>query len=234
MGILNAPAVKPDMDRLHAIKKQTNPYVNPNRVPYVPQAASTSAPVTPVTPIANTAPAQQGLDNPYIDWLANSLRQSSGDYLGQQLAGIRSNAVGVGGVGGARQGLAEGQAIGQNAMGLNNTLANLYSGQFNTDRNYGLQNDALDLNVYNSNQNWMRTGQQDQLALMDRLLGWNQQYGIGNATTAQNTPMNYYQQFANTGAQLGGLGGSSTQNMQGNPYLGAIGGWMLGQKMFGS
>lgn len=171
--------------------------------------------------------------NPYTAWMADSIGQRMGQHLQRNLLpGIRSGAASAGGLGGSRQGIAEGIAIGDTMTGYGNALAGLYSGQFNADRNYGLANDALDLNVYNANQNWMRQGQQDQLGLADRMLGWNQNYGVGNATQVQNTPLNYWQQFSNTGAQLGGMGGTQSQQMQGNPYLGALGGAMTAYNLY--
>lgn len=172
--------------------------------------------------------------NPYTEWMADSIGQRMGQHLQRNLLpGIRSGAAAAGGLGGSRQGIAEGIAIGDTMTGYGNALAGLYSGQFNADRNYGLANDAMDLNVYNANQNWMRQGQQDQLGLADRLLGWNQQYGVGNATQVQNTPLNYWQQFSNSAGQMAGLGGSQSQNLQGNPWLGALGGAMTAGNLWG-
>ena len=121
--------------------------------------------------------------------------------------------------------------MGDAATAATNAMGNLAFQGYNADRNFGLANDAMDLNVYNANQNWMNQGAQNQLSALNTILGWNQNYGIGNATNVQNTPLNYWQQFANTGAQLGGLGGTSTQQLQGNPYLGALGGAMTGYQL---
>lgn len=190
----------------------------------------------PMNPYMPQQPQQRpGLDNPYTAWMADSIGQRLGQNLQRNiLPGIRSAASAAGGLGGSRQGIAEGIAIGDTMTGYGNTLANLYSGQFNADRNYGLANDALDLNVYNANQNWMRQGQQDQLGLADRLLGWNQQYGVGTATNVQNTPLNYWNQFGNQASQFAGLGGQQSQQMQGNPYLGALGGAMTAGNLWKS
>jgi hypothetical protein len=90
----------------------------------------------------------------------------------------------------------------------------------------------LDRNIYNDNMGWMRQGTQDQIAFMNQLMGWNQQ-GINNATNVQNTPLNNLTQFANLANMFGGAGGSQVTPLYGNPYLGAIGGWQLGNAMFG-
>ncbi len=89
-------------------------------------------------------------------------------------------------------------------------------------------NQGQDLNVWDRNQYWMNQGQRNNLDAISQILGMNQQYGVGNATNIQNTPMNYWQQFANAGNAAGGQGGSTSQQMPGNPYLGAFGGWQMG------
>lgn len=137
----------------------------------------------------------------------------------------------------------QGNQMGQfNAqLGQNNSQFNAAQGnnlnQFNTSagnqmlensRNRGQQmdqfNQGMDFQTWQANTQNMRQGQQDQLGLMDRLFGWN---GLGQslATQQQNTPMNYWQQFSNGFNQAGGLGGSQSQQLQGNPWLGAFGGW---------
>ena len=208
---------------------------NPGGNPYQPMAGGSAPSGQQGGPLSWGGGAQSPMPgaNPYTAWMADTIGQRLGQNLQRNiLPGIRSAASAAGGLGGSRQGIAEGIAIGDTMTGYGNTLAGLYSGQYNQDRNYGLQSDALDLNVYNANQNWMRQGQQDQLGLADRLLGWNQNYGVGNAGQVQNTPLNYFGQFTNMGAQLGGMGGSQSQNLQGNPYLGALGGAMTGANLW--
>ena len=134
-------------------------------------------------------------------------------------------------MGSSRQGIAEGVAIGDTNRALSSAISNLRSNQYNTDRNYGLQSDALDLNIYNANQNWMNQGQLNQMNMIDRMLGWNQM-GLNTANQAYNTPLNYWQQFMNAGTQLGGMGGTQSQNMQGNPWLSALGGAMTGYNLY--
>lgn len=170
--------------------------------------------------------------NPATNWMAQSIIGDANQAMGDQLAGIRRGAIQAGGLGGSRQGLAEGNAIGQGMRGLSGNLANLYSGQYNQDRNYGLQSDQLDFSIYQGNNAIQRQAQQDQIGLADRMLGWNQQYGIGNANNVQNTPLNYWQQFGNMATQMGGMGGTNSQQMQGNSWLGALGGAMTGYNLY--
>lgn len=165
--------------------------------------------------------------NPWMnnaaDWLTRQATQTLNRDI---LPAMGRGAQAVGGYGDSRSNMLQSLAVGDTMKNLTGQLGSLAFNQYNTDNNFDLQS-------WLANQNVMRQGQQDQLNLADRLLGWNQQYGIGNATNVQNTPLNYWQQFANTGAQLGGLGGTSTQNMQGNPWLGALGGYQLGRSLFG-
>jgi hypothetical protein len=64
------------------------------------------------------------------------------------------------------------------------------------------------------------------------MLSYNDQaLGIGNFI--QNTPLNYWQQFTNGASQIAGQGSSTTTPQYGNPFLGAVGGWQLGNSLFG-
>lgn len=171
--------------------------------------------------------------NPSTRAMGNEVtRQVNNNLQRNILPGIRGNAMAAGTVGGSRQGVAEGLATGEAMTGLAGALANLYGSQYNQDRSYGLQNDALDLNVYNANQNWMRQGQLDQLAAMGQIGSMNQQ-GIGVANQARDRPFTDWQRFVGPASQMAGLGNTQTQNLQGNPYLSAIGGALAGYKMFG-
>ena len=184
-------------------------------------------------PTAGNALPNYANSNPYLQGAMNSIQsQVTNNLTRNVLPQIGRNAVASGNYGSSRQGIAQGIAMGDAARAATDAMGNLAFQGYNADRNYGLANDAMDLNVYNANQGWQQQGAMNQLNALDRMLGWNQQYGIGNATGVQNTPLNYWQQFANTGAQLGGMGGSQTQNLQGNPYLGALGGALTGAQLW--
>ena len=94
-------------------------------------------------------------------------------------------------------------------------------------------NGNMDFQTWQANNANMRQGSLDQLNALSTLLGLNQQYGVGNATAIQNTPLNYLQMFAGLGQGLGGMGSVNSQTMQGNPWLGALGGWMMANRMWG-
>jgi hypothetical protein len=196
--------------------------------PYSPNPTN-----SPMQPMASGRPSGgPGQQNPYTQQVADRMTQQVNNNLQRNvLPSLRRGQVANGTLGSTRQGIAEGIAVGDTNDALAGALGNLYSGQFNTDRNYGLQSDALDLSVYNANQNWMNQGQQNQIGLIDKMMGWNQQ-GIQNATNVQNTPMNYWQQFSNSAGQLGGMGGTNSQQMQGNPWLSGLGGAMTGYNLY--
>lgn len=117
-----------------------------------------------------------------------------------------------------------------NAGSLNSMLENYRNRSQNMDQ----FNQSMDFNTWQANNQNMRQGSMDQITALATLMGLNQQYGIGNATTVQNTPLNYLQMFGGLGSQLGGMGGTNWQQMQGNPYLGALGGWLAMSQMFGN
>src|SRR5665648_467059 len=64
--------------------------------------------------------------NPYLSQMADDMGRRSNQALGQGLQGIRSNSIGVGGMGGSRQGVAEGLAVANAGDSLQGNLANLY------------------------------------------------------------------------------------------------------------
>ena len=230
-----------DMGR-YAPSAQTTTGPSPMNTGAPPPAVRTGGPSPSATSPVSPWPGQQSSmgaqpwanANPATNWMAQNMIGGVGDMLTRQaLPAIDSNAVAAGGVGGSRQGVAQGLAIGDAAKGLSQGLGSLYSGQYNADRNYGLQSDGLDFNIYQGNNAIQRQAQQDQLGLADKMLGWNAS-GLNFATQAQNTPLNYWQQFGNQAAQFGGLGGTQSQQMQGNPALGAIGGALSGWNLYNS
>jgi len=99
---------------------------------------------------------------------------------------------------------------------------NFNEGQRQFDLGFGrnVYNDA-----YSQNMNNLQTG----ISLLGTLGGYNAT-DINNATTQQNAPMNYWQQFANGANAIGSGGGSSvgTQGTTSNPFMSAAGGAQLG------
>ena len=166
--------------------------------------------------------------NPSTRAIGNEVTRGIMNVLQRQaLPAIRGNAMGTGTVGGSRQGVAEGLATGEAMSGLAGALARLYGDQYNQDRGYGLQSDALDFSVHRGNLQDMRQGQLDQLGFLGQMENWNRG-GIGVANQTRDRPFTDWQRFVGPASQMAGLGGSQTQNLQGNPYLGALGGYLAG------
>jgi hypothetical protein len=121
-----------------------------------------------------------------------------------------------------------------NAGSANTMIQN----QLTRNQNQNQFDQNMDFNVWNQNNQNMRQGTQDQISLLNNLLNW-QGLGTGAATNVQNTPLNYWQQFAQGAGNLGGVGGTIDQTgtdsktLQGNPLLGGIGGYQLWNALFG-
>ena len=159
----------------------------------------------------------------------------------------------AGGFGGSRQGVVEANALKDVNSGLTNALTNMYGQDYQTsmgrnlqryqgDQSYdlGLRNNDLgfsnlDFNINQGNVN-------NQLAGAN--LGMNtwgtqqqgNQAGITAGTNIQNTPYNNWSNFNTAANNVGqGLASNTTnQDAQGNPILGALGGWQLGSKIAGN
>lgn len=125
----------------------------------------------------------------------------------------------------------QGNAMSQFNAGQGNQML----GQYRTQQEQGRQFDAnLDWGIDRDNWNRQRTGMQDSLGIFDRMVG-NTNQGFDLGTALQNMPLAQQQAFTQLLTQLGGLGGSSTnaQQLQGNPLMGGLGGWLAMQQLFG-
>ena len=111
------------------------------------------------------------------------------------------------------------------ANALGQTAGNMRSNDYWTAQNFNRAN-------YNDTFNQNQTQLQNMNALIGNAGTMNAQDQT-NATNIQNTPMNYWQQFAQGANAIAGQGGSTTQNQQatGSPLMGALGGWQLGSQM---
>jgi hypothetical protein len=177
--------------------------------------------------------------NPYLqqmgDMMAGTMTNNWQRKVQPQIA---SQAVAAGGYGGSRQGVAEANSANDLNMGIGSALANLYGQGYGQGLNYdlgqqnlGLGYANLDRNINNDNLNWRMQGANFGLNLYDRMQQANQ-LGLQTGTQLQNTPLNYWNQFSQGANSLGQGYGTSTgsQNMPGNPLMGAIGGAQLGSQ----
>jgi hypothetical protein len=73
--------------------------------------------------------------NPFATGILNDMQRRHGEVIDQRLQGISGNAVSVGGLGGSRQGVAQGQAISQGADNFAGQGFNFMGGLYNADQN---------------------------------------------------------------------------------------------------
>lgn len=78
--------------------------------------------------------------NPYLGQQADAIKTSFNRNLSENtLPGLRDKFVGSGGLGGSRQGIAEGLAAARSNEGLANAVTNLYAQDYENSQNRGLQ-----------------------------------------------------------------------------------------------
>lgn len=120
-----------------------------------------------------------------------------------------------------------------NASNIYNTGAanNMLENFRNREQRSNEFDQGMDFQTWQANNQNMRAGQRDTMDFL-RWMTDMQGTGINAGTNVQNTPLNYWQQFAGTANQAGGLGGSNNQYLQGNPWLGGLGGWFAGPNLF--
>lgn len=83
--------------------------------------------------LGRTAP--ETAQNPYLKSIADDMQRRTMDLLTQNNLAIQGNAVGVGGLGGSRQGVAQGVGASRAADSLQGQVAGLYGNAYETDQN---------------------------------------------------------------------------------------------------
>lgn len=147
--------------------------------------------------------------NPYLAGMADDIQHRTNETLGQSFNAIRGNAVGVGGLGGSRQGVAEGIATKGAADSLQGNLANLYGQAYNSDQNRALQQYGYDQNFY---------GNQRSQDLAGFNLGMSAiPQGLQTQWSPLTTAGSIYGQFSPFGT-------TTQSGQQGGGALGALGG----------
>lgn len=160
---------------------------------------------------AQMATGTQGTSgNPYLQGQADDITRRQGLFLDDAFNKIRSNAIGVGGLGGSRQGVAQGVATGMAADSLTGNLANLYGNAWNADQNRDLSRYGIDTNLWTAERN----GDRADTALGATLYGlgsqgpWN---SLGNASSI-------------FGTAAGNTGSTTNSSNSGGGWMGALGG----------
>lgn len=173
-----------------------------------------------------------GMSNPYLQQnIDNTMGDMARNYNlmvkpQTESAMVNSGSFGNSGLEQMQQNqmLNQQQAMGKTAADMRMQDYNNQQGMYQWDQgfNRGLYNDA-----YNQN----RGNLQDYMGLAALQGNLNTQ-DINNATAIQNMPLQYQSQFANMASGIGSGFGTTTGNTsaQGNPFLGALGGWQLGQQ----
>lgn len=159
--------------------------------------------------------------NPNMQGQIDYLRQQSDFALGQNLNGIRSNAVGVGGLGGTRQGVAQGIATGLANQGYTGAVSNMLGQDWTNQQNRDLQNRGLDVQMRGQDIGWQNQTNQYGLQrdALDSQLVTN---GINQSWAPIINAGNLYSQLGggsvtnstNTGGGLQGLLGGALGGAQ--------------------
>jgi Domain of unknown function (DUF4214) len=148
--------------------------------------------------------------NPYLGQVSDDLTRRNALARDQGLQAVKGNAIGVGGLGGSRQGVAEAGVINTSLDNLTGQLANLGFQDYTGQQNRNLQQYGMDQGFY--------TQQRGQDL---------QQIGLGSQLDTQALQNQWYplQQAANIYGNLGGLTSSTTNtSQQGGGAMGALGG----------
>ena len=157
--------------------------------------------------------------NPYIGGMGDALtRQVTNTLQDQWLPSIRDNAVAAGGLGGSRQGVAQGLAIGRASDALTGGLANLYGTTYESEQNRGLQQQSIDNNFYTQQRGQDLTS----LGLGAEL--WNM---------GMTGPLDSLSKASNIYGGVGNQNSTSTSNSDsGGGWGGALGGGLLGYNLW--
>lgn len=172
--------------------------------------------------------------NPFLDQIAGNLRdQSNTNLTNNVFPGISWGSQAAGGFGDTRQGIAEGNAIGQATQGLNTAIAGLYGNDYENSQNRNLQQYGIDSNAYAANRSLDLQSALGGASLFGQgtsglLSQGSGIYGLGNAQQANS--WSPYQNFSNLINPTLGTGGSSssTGSVTGSTLGNAIGGAGLG------
>ena len=200
--------------------------------------------------------------NPYLGEQVNNITRGFNRNLQEQvLPGLRSKFIGSGGLGGSRQGIAEGLAAGRSGEGLSQAITNLYASDYENSQNRALQGGIASMNAglsarnmelqdamnrLNSERNFYTAQRGQDLSQMGLAAGLLQQanqgflgqgqgiYGLG--LQEQNAPWQQLQNYAGAIGPFQQAGATNTQTQQYsyNPWMQGIGMGIQGVGALGS
>lgn len=183
---------------------------------------------------------------PLDPMVAAMIQQANDNLFDVQLPGIQGAATGAGGLGGTRQGVAQGAAIAGTNKGLASAMANMYLQQYNSDANRSLSRYQGDQNTETSRrgQDYGFYSNERRTDLDSYRLGADL-YTAGNAgylgqgagltdlgTQQQNAAWDPINRANNVYSTYTGLGPSSTQSSSGGGGMGIFGGALAGYQMY--
>lgn len=255
----NTPAVLPSEPTTVGIGSQVSQYAKPQvQQQQLPQQTGGNlgigAPAVSTAQTGGNWGSYAYQKNPYLDSMARNITNQVNDNWSRNLAPtIRSGAIQNGSYGGSRQGVVEANALKDVNSGLTNALTNMYGQDYQTSMGRNLQryqgDQSYDLGLRNNDLGFSNLDFQiNQGNVNNQLAGANlgmntwgtqqqgNQAGITAGSNIQNTPYNNWSNFNSAANNVGqGLASNTTnQDAQGNPILGALGGWQLGSKIAGN
>jgi hypothetical protein len=161
--------------------------------------------------------------NPSVQAQAGAIGNQFNQTLNNSvLPGIGADAQFAGGFGGSRQGVAQGNAIGQMSQAFGNSLAGLYGNAYNADQNFYTAQRGQDLQQQGVDAQMFNQGMAGNLGIGQQTYNLGSQY--------MNAPAQAAQTFGQTIAPFSGLGATTTgqSSTSSNPWAGALGGSILG------
>jgi hypothetical protein len=132
-----------------------------------------------------------GPQNPYLSGVADDMQRRTQELLGENNLAIQGRAVGVGGLGGSRQGVAQGMAAGRAADSLQGQLAGLYGQAYQGDMDRQLRRVGLGSGLLSQGQSMQFQPLRDTASIYSPFTGFG--------TTTQNADIG--------GGWQGALGG---------------------------
>lgn len=223
-------------DQIGSFQKQYQPQIDTYQSVFEADRGRAMQPPAPAAPMAsnqfNTPPTlgSGGGRNPYLTGIADDITRRSQQALGRSFNMMDSSAIGTGGYGGSRQGVAQGIATANANDALTGNLASLFSTDFNNQQNRDLQKYGIDTNAFLTNKG------QDQSFYTSQRGQDLAQIGLGSQLESQALQNQWYpiSQFANIVGNLSGQNTSTTNSTQtGGGALGTLGG-LLGTAQLGT
>jgi hypothetical protein len=172
-----------------------------------------------------------GQNNPYLQGqIDSSLGDTVRNYNLTTKPAIESSMVRSGSFGNSGLQEMQGESQRQLQQTLGNQANQMRGADYNNQQNMYQWDQGFNRNLFNDQFSQNQQNIQTTMGLLGVQNQFNQQ-DLQNGTQIQNTPLNYYQQFANQANGIGqGYGTQTgTSSAQGSPLMGALGGAQLGQ-----